>query len=263
MSTTTTINPVNSGNSADGRKKAAAFAATAAAAAGLGVAGTHIVSGFEEAYNASSGENTISDSTLEETAQPDGGAANTSTAATSADNPSVASSEAPSTNNIVEPQPITNTDALEPGSVVEPDVITGEPDSTAVDTVAGDVVNPDEIAEAVISEVKVDPNDIDMPDIVNFDEIETVYTPDGERLTFASFHDDAGNDLVMVDVDGDNVLDVIMDYDGKILSEAPGNLSVGDVQEDIGDDDEYLAYDNELDNVDEYGVDSLAEDLNA
>lgn len=290
MSTTTTIHPANSGNnSSAGKKQAAAFAAAAAAsAAGLGVAGARIASELGASEDILTDENVIIDETIEEVAQPDNDASSTGT--TSASNSSTSSNTSSTTSNAtstststVEPQPITNGDIVEPTvsveSTIEPTVSVEptieptteiEPEVTVetepveqTSMTSSDIVNPDEIAEAIIAEDKIDPNDIDMADVINFDEIGTVYTVDGESYTAAAFHDAAGNDLIMVDVDGDNVFDVITDYDGNYIADVPGNLSVGDAQEDIADDDVYLAYDNEMDNVDEYGDDSLAEDLMA
>lgn len=288
MSTTTSINPANSGNNPSSwKKQAAAFVATAASAAGLGVAGAHMVSELGESEDILTDENVLNGEPIEEVAQPDNDASNTGTTSSSnssaSSNPSSTTSNATSTSTstTVEPQPITNGDIVEPTVSVEPTVeptvsveptiepetevesevtVETEPEEQS-STTTSDTVNPDEIAEAIISEDKIDPNDIDMADVVNFDEIGTVYTVDGESYTAAAFHDAAGNNLIMVDVDGDNVFDVITDYDGNYIAEVPGNLSVGDAQEDIADDDVYLAYDNEMDNVDEYGDDSLAEDL--
>lgn len=285
MSTTTTINPANSGNSSsDGKKQAAAFAATAAGAAGLGVTGAHIVSELGESEDNHTADNVIVGENIEESTQPDNettGAGSTSASTSTTASDFSTSSVAASASAAVEPQPITDSDIIEPTTSIEPvneiePEVTIEPEITlepevAVETepvepineTSNDVVNPDEIAEAIIAEDKIDPNDIDMADVVNFDEIGTVYTVDGESYTAAAFHDAAGNNLIMVDVDGDNVFDVITDYDGNLIAEVPGNLSVGDAQEDIAEDDVYLAYDNEMDNVDEYGDDSLAEDLMA
>lgn len=261
MSTTTTINPAPSDKSKGGNKKAAAFAATAAASAGAGIAGANMVSDIDSTEEVLSEE----DLTLEETLEPEAEAGATDGSATS-----TAGSAAPSSeSDTVEPQPITANDTpaqdATGGSASGPAVNT-EPTATGTTNVGdnpGDVVNPDEIAEAIISEENIDPNDIDMADVVNFDEIGAVYTVDGENYTAASFHDGAGNDFVMVDVDGDDVFDVIMDAEGNLLAEVPGNISVGDAQEDIEPDDVYLAYDGEMDNVDEYGADSLADDLMA
>lgn len=270
MSTTTTINSGN--NSTDRKNRAAAFAATAVSAAGLGVAGAHIVSEFGESENIPIDENVIIDEVSEEVTQPANESSDTGVTSASS-TPSSEASGTSSTTTVVEPQPITNTDITEPGATVEPTVdptTVVEPDVTVeaepveqINTTSNDAVNPDEIADAIIAEDKIDPNDIDMADVINFDEIGTVYTVDGESYTAAAFHDAAGNNLIMVDVDGDNVFDVITDYDGNLIAEVPGDLSVGDAQEDIADDDVYLAYDNEMDNVDEYGDDTLADDLMA
>ncbi len=281
MSTTTTINPANSGNnSAAGKKQAAAFAATAASAAGLGVAGAHIVSELGDSEDILTTDNVLTGETIEEVAQPnnetiDNGTTSATTSPTTS-SPSSTVSNATSTSTTVEPQPITNGDIVEPTVSVEPTIeptTEAEPEVTVetietepieqANTTTSDIVNPDEIAEAIIAEEKIDPNDIDMADVVNFDEIGTVYTVDGESYTAATFHDAAGNNLIMIDVDGDNVFDVITDHDGNLIAEVPGNLSVGDAQEDIAEDDVYLAYDNEMDNVDEYGDDTLADDLMA
>lgn len=126
--------------------------------------------------------------------------------------------------------------------------------------------NPDEIAEAIISEEMIDPNDIDMADVINFDEIGTVYNVNGEATTVVSFHDDQGNHLTMIDIDGDDVLDVLGDEDGNAFVDENGDLvalgtgtTVGDAEIEINDDDTYLAADDN--NLDEFGADSLAEDM--
>lgn len=276
MSTTTTINPANSGNNSEGKKQTAAYAATAVSAAGLGVAGAHIVSELGKSEGILTDENVLNGETIEEAVQSINETTSTgviSPSASTTSSPSSNVSNTTSTTTTVEPQPITNGDIVEPTVSVEPTIEPAtevEPEVTVetqpvgqTSTTTSDTVNPDEIAEAIIAENKIDPNDIDMADVINFDEIGTVYTVDGESYTAAAFHDVAGNNLIMVDVDGDNVFDVITDYDGNIIAEVPGNLSVGDAQEDIADDDVYLAYDNEMDNVDEYGDDSLAEDIMA
>ncbi|MCM1140798.1 MAG: hypothetical protein NC453_19690, partial [Muribaculum sp.] len=124
-------------------------------------------------------------------------------------------------------------------------------------------VNPDEVAEAIIAEEQVDPNDIDLADVVNFDEIGTVYTVDGESYTAAAFHDAAGNELVMVDVDGDDVFDIITDMEGNVLTDPQGNiLAAGDVTVDdaeigIADNHTYLA----ANNTDDFGDASLMNDV--
>lgn len=121
-------------------------------------------------------------------------------------------------------------------------------------------VNPDEIAEAIIAGEQVDPNDIDMEDVINFDEIGTIYTVEGESYTAATFHDAYGNEMIMVDVDGDDTFDIIADADGNIVAEAP-SLTVDDAELDImGDGSSYLAH-NDAEMTDEFGADTIADDL--
>lgn len=276
MSKTTTINPINSGDkSTESKKKAAAFAASTVAAAGAGIAGAHIVSELIDSEDMRIDDNAITADSTEELGQhadeiSNAPASNSTTAHPSTSTGAQAHTSESSTS---EPQPITNGDIadsgeaseqiVEPTSLGETDVNPSNGNAEQLDLTPDGVVDPDEIAEAIIAGNEIDPVDIDMEDIVNFDEIGTVYTVDGESYTAATVHDASGNNLVMVDVDGDNVFDVITDYDGNLIAEVPGNLSVGDAQEDIADDEVYLSYDNEMDNVDEYGDDTLADDLMA
>lgn len=128
---------------------------------------------------------------------------------------------------------------------------------TEEEEVVAEVVNPDEVAEAIIAEEQIDPRDIDMEDVINFDEIGTIYTVEGESYTAATFHDAYGNEMVMVDLDGDNTFDVIADSNGNIVAEAP-NLTVDDAEIDIMDNNTYLAHD---DTTDDFGADTIADDI--
>lgn len=113
-------------------------------------------------------------------------------------------------------------------------------------------VNPDDVADAIIAEEEIDPNDIDMADVVNFEEIGTVYNVDGSSYTAATFSDPDGNQLVMVDIDGDNTFDVIQDPEtGAQLCDSEGNvispnLTTDDAEIAIDDTTGYLAS-NDLD----------------
>lgn len=121
-------------------------------------------------------------------------------------------------------------------------------------------VNPNEIAEAIIAEDQIDPNDIDMADVIDFDEIGTVYTIDGDSYTAAAFHDAAGNDFVMVDIDGDDVFDIVTDQMGNLVAEVPGCITVDDAEIGIIDDPTYMAH-NEHESTDEFGSDTISQDL--
>lgn len=117
-----------------------------------------------------------------------------------------------------------------------------------------------EIADAIISGSEIDPNDIDMAEVINFDEIGTVYTVTGEAHTAASFHGEDGNELVMVDVDGDEIFDVITTTEGELLGEVNGELNVSDAEMMICDEPVYLAQ-NELEQQSSTIIEDIVDDL--
>lgn len=288
MSNTTTIDNSSSNKNTDDINKAAPFIATGATAAGLGFAAANVVSGLKAP------EETREDN--EQVVISENEAGGTEVVTEQSFNPEpIAQSVQPEESEsitaqdvvtepeikiepevIIEPEPIVESNTVvETEPATEPEVTVetepaAEPEVTVETEPAAEPevqsshfeesVDPDEIAEAIIAEEEIDPNDIDMYDVINFDEIGTIYTVEGESYTAAAFHDVEGNNLIMVDIDGDNVFDVITDYDGNILADVPIEVTVGDVEEDIEDDTVYLAHDSS-DNMDEYGTDSLTEDL--
>lgn len=279
MSTTNPINSTTSGKNSDTKKKVATIAAVGAAATGLGVAGAAVLSDdeneeeviLEDVFLENEEEgNEVDTDTSNSTSE-----SNTEASSQTSHHTSTVNASGSQTQNVAEPEPITDDGGVVEGlqnaenineadtqaADSEPHNIGSDADQSVTIESSEELVNPDEIAQAIISEDHIDPEDMDMADVVNFDEIGTVYTVDGESYTAAAFHDAAGNDLVMIDVDGDNVFDVITDYDGNLISEVPGNISVGDAMEDIMEDETYLAYDSETDNVDEFDTDSLTEDI--
>lgn len=156
-----------------------------------------------------------------------------------------------------EPHPFTASaeDAINAGEAIDHPLPTGalEPAIAADDT-----IDVDDLTTAIISGVEEDPADIDMAEVINFDEIGTVYTVTGESYTAAAFHDNQGNELVMVDVDGDEVFDVITTTEGNIVSETAGNLTMGDAEMMINDAPVYLA---QTDPDVQEGTSSLGEDF--
>ncbi|MDE5634396.1 MAG: hypothetical protein K2I51_07000, partial [Muribaculaceae bacterium] len=169
------------------------------------------------------------------------------------------------TGHVTEPEePVAVNPGDEPVIEVEPEP---EPEVEPEPEPELEPVNPDEIAEAIISEEMIDPNDIDMADVVSFDEIGTVYNVHGEAMTTATFHDEYGNQLTMIDLDNDNVFDVLGDEYGNPLVDEHGDLvalntgtTVDDVELEIHDDDTYLAADDNID-MNDFGADSLAQDM--
>lgn len=289
MSTTQRINLPSQGGF-DGKKKVVAGVAAGVAAAGAAAAGAVLMNDDEEPVEPIIVDDDDPMLHPEEPPIPEVNPGNTSggSSATPSSNTGGHHTSTPSNNTQSggsEPQPITDNGGgaasvadpvVDPGVeqpvevTIEEPAVTEQPEvqiesgsdvGTAQTETPQEVVDPDQIAEAIISEEQIDPNDLDMADVVNFDEIGTVYTVDGESYTAAAFHDGAGNNLIMVDVDGDNVFDLITDYDGNVLADVLGNLSVGDAVENIEDDDVYLAYDPDTDNVDEFGADTLSDDI--
>lgn len=278
MSDTLSLNTPDENKKSEIKKKAAAMGATAAAGAGLGVAGMSIAEGLKDHEETNNGEKveTIAAEPVEAV----------ETVAETPAPQSPAQTAVPDTEEVItEPQPITAETTTQPGTAVDsnpsepiaenptpgaetnpssPEIAAQNPaenNPLNPQTPTQSQVNPDEIAEAIIAEEHIDPNDIDEVDIINFEEIGEVYTVNGESLTAAAYHDLQGNNLLMVDIDGDNVFDVVATLDGVQLGDLPLNISVGDAQEQIEENDVYLAYDEDLDNADEYGTDELADDL--
>lgn len=269
MSTTTTINPAGASNTS-GKKNLAVQAATITAAAGAATAAAAFSSDIlDDAENVSEVQETVESPSEQETTTADSAMSNATTQTTSQSPETTVSNN--SINDVVEElEPITevsnSSEVVNDESAVNLDNQVEEIVESQVDednSVGNDVteaVNPDEIAEAIISEEQVDPNDIDMEDVINFDEIGTVYTVNGEAYTAASFHDASGAQLVMVDVDGDEVFDLVTDTNGNVIAEVPGPITVDDAEINIVDDGTYLAHDGN-DIVDQFGSDSIAQDM--
>lgn len=159
------------------------------------------------------------------------------------------------------------TPSVEINEPIDPQPVTPESNNVDVNEIEIEIpteeidpVNPDEIAEAIIAEEQVDPTDIDLEEIINFDEIGVIETIEGENLAAAAFHDAAGNNLIMVDLDGDEVFDIITDMDLNPICAAPDGFTVDDAELDIYGDDTYLAH-NDGEMTDEFGADTIEQDL--
>lgn len=125
----------------------------------------------------------------------------------------------PGHNTTPEPEPQPEPEPIpEPEPVPEP-----EPEPTPEPEPA-----PEDIVDVIVEEI--DPQDIDMEDVLLVDEIGTVYTVDGGELNAALIHDAQGNQAVMVDIDGDQVYDVIATPEGDVIAQVPGDIDVSDVE---------------------------------
>lgn len=138
----------------------------------------------------------------------------------------------------VEPEPIDPTpvdpEPVEPEPVepepVDPEPVDPEPGSDPLNP--GDIeglpdVDPEVVAQTITSGDYVDPTDIDAPNI-SIAAVGTVETVDGEVLTAAQFTGDNGEQLTLIDVDGDNNYELIADASGNVVGSVPGTLTVSD-----------------------------------
>lgn len=176
--------------------------------------------------------------------------------------PTPVSVDEPVDEPVVEPTPIVESD-LHHEEIEEQPIPNEEPEDVEEEpfieeeTVEEDV---NEIADAIISGYEVDPDDIDRAEVINFDEIGTVYTVTGEVYTAASFHGEDGNELLMVDVDGDDIFDVITTTEGELLADVNGELNVSDAEMMIYDEPVYLAQ-NELEQQSSTVIEDIVDDI--
>ena len=270
MSVTTTINPPAKGNSGESKKKFATYATTSAAAVMTGVASSKIISEF----GGDNGEN--EDTGIEQTnsqsencgasVQDVSGAGNADVTSSSCSSVSSGISSAhPSSSGmevIPEEEPITSQqNGNSVSEVMEIDPAVPVENEIAESPVSGkETLDSDEVADAIIAEDRIDPDDIDMNDVINFSDINRLYTVEGESYTTAAFQDVAGNRLVMVDVDGDDVFDLVTDYNGNVMGEVSDVITVDDVELAITGDDKYLAH-NGHEITDEFGADTIVQDI--
>lgn len=274
--------PIN--QSKDGKsskKNVAAGAATIVTGAGLGVAGTAIASAMTGEDNPAPDITPADidiDPELQDIIDPEDdmetGGAMSGTGGSHG--PHHAASPDIDDNPDLNPEPVTDdvvTAAPEEPVTIEGDLQDADPASDTVDTtstpgqVQQEEEDPDEIAEAIIAEEEIDPDDLDMANVVTFDDIQELNTPDGQTYTAAQLHDNAGNSLQMIDVDGDNTFDVLADGEGNLLVDdngnyiAAGNLTVDDAEENISSGDvDYLAH-NDDEHIDDFGADTIADDI--
>lgn len=121
----------------------------------------------------------------------------------------------------------------------------------------------DAIADAIIAQDQIDSDDI-APDInFAFNDMDTVYTVDGDIQTMASFTDTYGNDLVMVDIDNDGLFDRIETPDGFYIADAEDyRVAVSDAQLMTTEPEGYLAQDDtEIDTFDQTLGDDYLDDI--
>lgn len=238
MSTTKSINPAN-GNSGKGAKAATAAAGVAVGAA-AGAAATYAATG-------NAGED-IAVNPEEPIINPEEPVVNPENPVHTPDQP------------VVTPQQPTPANPQNPANHPEtpthnPENPVNNPDNHGgTDTPAGEngEMDPDRVAEAIISGEQVDPDDINLVDIYNIDETGIIYDETGQAYNAAVFHDPAGNQMVMVDVDNDNVFDVVLDETGQMVAQVDDGITTSDVEMALTQQNTFMAQndDNPADDID-------------
>ena len=99
-------------------------------------------------------------------------------------------------------------------------------------TGSGDVdnVDPNDIAQQIVEGDYIDPTDIDMPEVLDIAEVQTITTIDGQEVSAAVMYASDGSEIYMVDVDHDNQFDQIQTAEGQVIEEFAGTLTVSDAE---------------------------------
>lgn len=79
-------------------------------------------------------------------------------------------------------------------------------------------VDPEIVADDLIAGEYIDPNDIDYESIP-FQEVGIIETVDGQQLTAAVFTGKDGEEMAMIDVDGDQKYDYVMNNQGELVED--------------------------------------------
>lgn len=265
----------------DRNKNIATHAAAAAAAAGLGAGAAYAFSELtgednneSETAPAASTSSSSSHTEAPAASQPATSSSTSSTSTTSTTSTAsttTTATETPSTgvDDIITPAGggETGSDEIVDVVVENPDEIVN-PNDVMIDPgqELDDVVNPDDIAVALIHGDEIDPADIDTAEVLDFQDVIEVYDEAGGAYTAATYVNEAGQELMMIDVDNDDTFDVVADANGSVLFDENQNpisahgMTVGDAEMNIFGNEAYLAS-SDTDATADYGIDSIADDL--
>ena len=91
-------------------------------------------------------------------------------------------------------------------------------------------INPKRSAHQKVEGDYIDPTDIDMPEVLDIAEVQTITTIDGQEVSAAVMYASDGSEIYMVDVDHDNQFDQIQTAEGQVIEEFAGTLTVSDAE---------------------------------
>lgn len=112
------------------------------------------------------------------------------------------------------------------------------------DVVIDDNIDPNDVALEIIAGEEIDPNDINAADVFDIAEVGTIYGADGEEYNGMYATDINGNEIVMIDVDGDVEYDLITDVEGNVLAQGDTGINVSDAELQLNNAATYMAADD-------------------
>lgn len=123
-----------------------------------------------------------------------------------------------------------------------------------------DDVDPNMIAQEITA-IEVDPNDVDLADVLIIDYMDTMYFEDGTEMPAALVHTEDNEQYLMVDIDDDMTFDVILDLEGNPIAPVDGNLTMSDVLDMFDETGNELAYNPETDELELAGGETPEQDI--
>ncbi|MCI6338780.1 MAG: hypothetical protein ACI3YQ_03415 [Prevotella sp.] len=226
----------NKSNNSEALKKGAAFAGAAVLGAGAAVAAEMIIE--PEPVGPVVDPDKLTEETPEDTAntnnteQQASGHASTGHGTASTTQTSTGATASQQTAN----QETTTTTTGQGGTTTPdgpaPQTGGGGQNNPGGSTGSGDVdnVDPNDIAQQIVEGDYIDPTDIDMPEVLDIAEVQTITTIDGQEVSAAVMYASDGSEIYMVDVDHDNQFDQIQSAEGQVIEDFNGTLTVSDAE---------------------------------
>lgn len=226
----------NKSNNSEALKKGAAFAGAAVLGAGAAVAAEMIIE--PEPVGPVVDPDKLTEETPEDTAntnnteQQASGHASTGHGTASTTQTSTGATASQQTAN----QETTTTTTGQGGTTTPdgpaPQTGGGGQNNPGGSTGSGDVdnVDPNDIAQQIVEGDYIDPTDIDMPEVLDIAEVQTITTIDGQEVSAAVMYASDGSEIYMVDVDHDNQFDQIQNAEGQVIEDFNGTLTVSDAE---------------------------------
>ena len=147
----------------------------------------------------------------------------------------------PSGHEIPQEQEIVVDEPREPEITPQEPELIDEPADEPTEVVIEVESTEDTIPEPVMPVEEIDPNDIDMADVIeDVSLVEVVYDINGNQMVVATAHNAEMGEFYLVDVDVDGDFDVILDSTGMPVMDLTGDndqlITITDLEAKITDD---------------------------